>query len=138
MADAEDRSSHRDGRRFRNPWPDSEPRGLRDVIRWSLERRRQNLPPDPSPGTFPLAQSTFAQRAQRSDLSVTWVGHATVLLQLGPINVLTDPMWSERASPLSFAGPRRLVLPGVDLEALPPIDIALISHNHYDHLDRWT
>ena len=141
MVEAESRpssSTHHDGRRFRNPWPDSEPRGLRDVIRWSLQRRRQSLPPDPPPETFPLAQSTFARRADPSDLSVTWIGHATVLLQLGAINVLTDPMWSERASPVSFAGPRRLVIAGVDLEALPPIDVVLISHNHYDHLDRWT
>src|SRR5437762_4544804 len=131
-------ATHRVGRRFRNPWSDSEPRGLRDVIRWSLQRRRQNLAPDPPPGTFPLAQPTFARRAGAGDLSVTWVGHATVLLQLGPINVLTDPMWSERASPVSFAGPRRLVTAGVDLEALPTIDVVLISHNHYDHLDRAT
>jgi N-acyl-phosphatidylethanolamine-hydrolysing phospholipase D len=61
-----------------------------------------------------------------------------VLLQLGRINVLTDPMWSERASPVSFAGPRRLVAAGVELERLPPIDVVLISHNHYDHLDRPT
>jgi len=128
-------ATHRVGRRFRNPWSDSEPRGLRDVIRWSLQRRRQNLAPDPPPGTFPLAQPTFARRAAAGDLSVTWVGHATVLLQLGPINVLTDPMWSERASPVSFAGPRRLVTAGVDLEALPTIDVVLISHDHYDHLD---
>ena len=71
-------------------------------------------------------------------MSATWVGHATVLLQLGGINVLTDPMWSDRASPVSFAGPRRFVKPGVELSALPAIDAVLISHNHYDHLDRAT
>jgi N-acyl-phosphatidylethanolamine-hydrolysing phospholipase D len=58
-----------------------------------------------------------------------------VLLQIGAMNVLTDPMWSERASPVSFAGPRRFVQPGVSIDALPAIDVVLISHNHYDHLD---
>jgi N-acyl-phosphatidylethanolamine-hydrolysing phospholipase D len=66
---------------------------------------------------------------------VTWVGHSTVLIQLEEVNFLTDPQWSERASPLSFAGPRRVVPPGVRLEDLPPIDFVLISHDHYDHLD---
>lgn len=74
-------------------------------------------------------------RAHPGHRSVTWVGHATVLLQLGPLNVLTDPMWSERASPFRRIGPRRLMGPGIDLDALPPIDLVLISHNHYDHLD---
>ena len=131
-------ASLRVGGRFKNPWPDSAPRGLRDVIRWSLQRRRQNLPPNPPPGTFSLAQPTYPQRGQPADSSVTWVGHATVLLQLGAINVLTDPIWSERASPLSFAGPRRFVPAAVDFDKLPPLDVVLISHNHYDHLDRST
>jgi N-acyl-phosphatidylethanolamine-hydrolysing phospholipase D len=67
--------------------------------------------------------------------AATWVGHSTVLLQLGPLNVLTDPMWSERASPFRWIGPRRLMPPAVDFDALPEIDIVLLSHNHYDHLD---
>jgi N-acyl-phosphatidylethanolamine-hydrolysing phospholipase D len=71
-------------------------------------------------------------------LHATWVGHATLLLQFGGVNVLTDPMWSERASPVSFAGPRRFVAPGIDFDTLPPIDVVFISHNHYDHLDRPT
>jgi N-acyl-phosphatidylethanolamine-hydrolysing phospholipase D len=129
---------HHAGRGFRNPWPDSEPRGLRDVIRWSWQRRRQALAPDPMPGSMPQAQPLFAVRANDGSLSATWVGHATVFVQLGRINVLTDPMWSERASPVSFAGPRRFVAAGVELEKLPPIDVVLISHNHYDHLDRPT
>ena len=68
-------------------------------------------------------------------LSATWVGHSTVLLQLGGMNILTDPIWSMRASPVAFAGPRRLVPPAVSMDALPPIDVILLSHNHYDHLD---
>ena len=67
--------------------------------------------------------------------SVTWIGHATFLVRMDGVTFLTDPMFSERASPVSFAGPRRLVPPGVPLDALPKIDFALISHDHYDHMD---
>jgi N-acyl-phosphatidylethanolamine-hydrolysing phospholipase D len=77
-------------------------------------------------------------RADRGYRSVTWVGHSTVLLQLGPVNVLTDPVWSERASPFQWLGPRRLMSPAVDFDALPPLDVVLLSHNHYDHLDAST
>lgn len=71
----------------------------------------------------------------RGHRSVTWVGHSTLLLQLGALNVLTDPVWSERASPVRWIGPRRFTSPGVDLDALPEIDVVLQSHDHYDHLD---
>lgn len=81
-------------------------------------------------------QSGFARpRAAQGTLSATWIGHSTVLLQIGTLNVLTDPMWSGRASPVQWAGPHRLTTPGVALDALPPIDVVLLSHNHYDHLD---
>jgi N-acyl-phosphatidylethanolamine-hydrolysing phospholipase D len=76
-----------------------------------------------------------APRAARDYRSVTWVGHSTVLLQVGPFNVLTDPVWSDRASPIRWIGPRRLMPPGVRFEQLPEIDLVLLSHNHYDHLD---
>jgi L-ascorbate metabolism protein UlaG (beta-lactamase superfamily) len=68
-------------------------------------------------------------------MRVTWIGHATVLVQTEGINILTDPIWSDRASPFSFAGPKRVRAPGVRFEDLPKIDIVLISHNHYDHMD---
>ncbi|MEX2145680.1 MAG: MBL fold metallo-hydrolase [Candidatus Rokuibacteriota bacterium] len=67
--------------------------------------------------------------------TVTWVGHATLLVQLDGLNILTDPHWGERASPVGFAGPRRLVAPGMRFEDLPPIHAVVISHDHYDHLD---
>ncbi|WP_253201216.1 MBL fold metallo-hydrolase [Sphingomonas quercus] len=69
---------------------------------------------------------------------VTWIGHSTVLVQTRGLNILTDPVWAQRASPLSFAGPRRVRRPGVGLRDLPRIDIVLISHDHYDHLDTGT
>jgi N-acyl-phosphatidylethanolamine-hydrolysing phospholipase D len=75
------------------------------------------------------------ENARHSTPTVTWIGHATVLVQMNHVSFLTDPIWSDTASPVSFAGPRRFVAPGVALDALPPIDFVLISHNHYDHLD---
>lgn len=140
-------SHHRPGGGFRNPWPDAQPRGFADVLRWVIERRRKARSPKPDPLPFELARPAFAsprlvhtnpRAANDARLTVTWVGHSTMLLQLGAFNILTDPVWSERASPLRFAGPRRLMPPGVDFDALPPVDVVLLSHNHYDHLDAHT
>ncbi len=75
------------------------------------------------------------ENAKASEPSVTWVGHATFLVQIGHTTLLTDPIWSDTASPVSFVGPRRHVAPGIEIEDLPPIDFVVISHNHYDHLD---
>ena len=74
-------------------------------------------------------------RDNHTEATVTWIGHSTLLIQLNGVNVLTDPHWSERASPVSFAGPKRVMPPGLRFEDLPAIDLVLISHNHYDHLD---
>lgn len=73
--------------------------------------------------------------ALRKNPSVTWIGHSTMLVRMSGVTFLTDPIFSDRASPLSFAGPERLVPPGIPLDELPPIDFALISHDHYDHTD---
>ncbi|HTJ23075.1 MAG TPA: MBL fold metallo-hydrolase [Gemmatimonadaceae bacterium] len=92
--------------------------------------------PSPAYGSLPSrAPSIVSPRATRGYHAATWVGHSTVLLQLGPLNVLTDPIWSERASPFQWIGPRRLMPPALDFDALPEIDLVLLSHNHYDHLD---
>ncbi|HEY3067338.1 MAG TPA: MBL fold metallo-hydrolase [Methylomirabilota bacterium] len=74
-------------------------------------------------------------RRNAGDPTVTWVGHSTLLVQLDGVNVLTDPQWSSRASPVSWAGPARVTPPGLAFEALPPIHAVVISHDHYDHLD---
>jgi hypothetical protein len=80
-------------------------------------------------------QEPPAARVPKGSLIVTPVGHATFLIQLDGLNILTDPIWSERCSPVSWAGPKRYRKPGIRFEELPPIDAVLISHNHYDHLD---
>lgn len=125
--------------RFHNPWPDSEPHGLRDLMRWAAERRAGTLAPNPPRGSLPTAPPAVAHpHAAAGELRATWIGHSTALLQLGGRNVLTDPVFSERAFPVQWMGPRRLMDPGVPIEALPPLDLVVISHSHYDHLDRPT
>jgi N-acyl-phosphatidylethanolamine-hydrolysing phospholipase D len=91
----------------------------------------------PARGTppVPVANDGAQLRANGQTPTVTWIGHATVLVQMHGVNILTDPIWSERASPVSFAGPRRLVKPGLRFEDLPRIHAVVISHDHYDHLD---
>ncbi len=130
--DADQQEKHWDGKRFFNPG--AQPRGLADFLRWTTHRHRRpwraHIPS--SPGPRPV------ERVDGRDLLVTLVGHATILLQTYGLNLLTDPMWSERASPLQFLGPRRHRAPGLRFEELPPIDAILLSHNHYDHMDRPT
>jgi N-acyl-phosphatidylethanolamine-hydrolysing phospholipase D len=77
----------------------------------------------------------YDRKAMAHNPSVTWIGHATLLVRMDGVTFLTDPIFSERASPLSFAGPQRLVAPGVPLDQLPPLDFVTISHDHYDHTD---
>jgi N-acyl-phosphatidylethanolamine-hydrolysing phospholipase D len=132
-------SPHRDpSGKFRNPWPGASPHGFRDFLKWVSERRRARHSPASAP-VFQSAVPAFsAPRAAPDDVIVTWVGHSSFLLQIGSANILFDPIWSDRASPVSFAGPRRMAPPGIDFDSLPPIDLVLLSHDHYDHLDRAT
>jgi len=125
---------------FQNNHADFVPKTLAEVLRWRWNASLRGLPPAPSTPIpqvdADLAFVTANCRAGADMLpAVTWIGHATVLAQIGGLNVLTDPVFSDRASPVGFAGPRRHQPPGIALRALPRIDIVLASHNHYDHLD---
>jgi L-ascorbate metabolism protein UlaG (beta-lactamase superfamily) len=120
-------AEHFDGRRYRNPRQDV--RGFRDFVRWMRTRQRGQW------RDFENTPSGSPPPRRVADLRVTFVNHATVLLQTGDVNVLTDPVWSQRVSPVSWAGPRRHRPPGIPFEDLPQIDVVLLSHNHYDHLD---
>ncbi|MDP9108418.1 MAG: MBL fold metallo-hydrolase, partial [Pseudomonadota bacterium] len=107
-------------------------------LKWQWERTLQGVPKPPANQyQFPRMQPDLAWLSQnRSTTSATWIGHATVLMQVAGLNLITDPVFSERVSPLSFIGPRRRVPLPMTLAQLPHIDVVLISHNHYDHLDR--
>lgn len=131
---------HRPGGGFRNPWPTSQLHGFRDFLKWTLvERRRNPRPPDPDPSAFALATPQFIKPRGAPDIAtLTWVGHSSFLLQMAGLNILLDPVWSARASPVQFAGPKRRVRPGVAFDELPPIDVVAVSHDHYDHLDAGT
>jgi L-ascorbate metabolism protein UlaG (beta-lactamase superfamily) len=121
-------SDHFNGRRFFTPGAPG-PRPFADVVRWMMNRH-------PEPWTQEPDAPFLVPPLQVNDgLRVTFVNHSTVLIQTAGMNILTDPIWSERASPFSFAGPKRFAPPGFPLDKLPPLHVILISHNHYDHLD---
>ena len=120
-------SDHFDGTRFFNPGPLTD-KSLVDVLRWRFSSKFAQWPKQ-------VAIEANVPEARVAGCRATMVGHATVLIQVGGLNILTDPVWSERASPFSFAGPRRVTKPGIRFDDLPPIDIVLLSHSHYDHLD---
>jgi len=128
---------HHPKRGFRNPWPSARRDGPSGgFLRWMLERRRRSPQPDPAPSALPRVASPVLPRdLGPAVIAATWLGHSTVLIQAGGVTLLTDPVWAERASPLPFAGPRRWVPPPIAIDSLPPIDIVLQSHNHYDHFD---
>ena len=101
-----------------------------------VDRFTKPLPKQPAPNSFAIAKPRFVNpRAAANGLTITWVGHSTLLIQMGGMNILTDPVWSSVASPVSFLGPRRWVPPAIEFDELPPIDVVLMSHNHYDHCD---
>jgi L-ascorbate metabolism protein UlaG (beta-lactamase superfamily) len=123
-------SGHFDGLRF-HLGPNTREKTRMDLLAWRFGGGRAEWPdafPSPHRDAPPA-------RVAGDGLRVSYVGHASVLIQTHGVNLLVDPVWSERASPVAFAGPKRVNEPGVAFEDLPPIDAVLVSHNHYDHLD---
>jgi L-ascorbate metabolism protein UlaG (beta-lactamase superfamily) len=106
------------------------------VLRWIATRTAQRLPRPPMAPVRGIAPDLAFIRGNRATPAATWVGHSTVLLQVAGVNILTDPVFSRFASPVPFGGPRRHQPPGLALGELPRIDVVLLSHIHYDHLDR--
>ena len=123
-------SDHYDGNRFFMPGHRMA-NGFRELLKWQRDGGRQAWPeklensPQPPPPV----------RVDADDLHITFIGQSTVLIQVAGLNILTDPFFSTRASPVQWAGPKRVRPPGLALDRLPPIDVVLVSHNHYDHMD---
>lgn len=122
-------SDHFDGQRFYVPGHTHD-KSQRDLLKWSFGERRATWPRHfPSPFAAQVLPKVAGVRS-------TLIGHASFLLQVDGLNVLVDPVFSNRASPFQFAGPKRVNAPGIAFEALPHIDVVLITHNHYDHMDK--
>ena len=123
------RTDHFDGEKFHNYETGWQREG--SFLKWQMTRERGywrdfvDAPPGPRP----------PDHVDDGRVRITFVNHATMLVQMDGVNILTDPIWSERCSPLSFIGPKRHRPPGIRFTDLPPIDVVLVSHNHYDHLD---
>lgn len=124
-------SDHFNGTTFENPG-DVPAKDFFDVMKWYLQRDQGEW------NEIPENEVTFAPKpsdAVTDGMVITYVNHSTFLIQTAGVNILVDPVWSDRVSPVSYAGPKRFRPVGLKFEDLPPIDLVLISHNHYDHLD---
>ncbi|HMI67258.1 MAG TPA: MBL fold metallo-hydrolase [Cyclobacteriaceae bacterium] len=121
-------SDHFDGRRFINPGS-IKAKGFREVLKWMVARKQGEWK------EVPAGQGEKPASRFDNGIRITFVNHSTFLIQVDGVNILTDPVFSERTSPVQWAGPRRMRPPGILLEDLPAIDVLILSHNHWDHLD---
>lgn len=126
-------TDHFNGKRFKNP-SGQEAKGFKDLFKWMTAREKT-----------PWTKNMDIEFGEAPDSSpdpdkiiITFVNHSTFLIQYKGINILTDPIWSKRTSPFQWAGPERMRPPGIRFDDLPNIDLIIISHNHYDHLDEKT
>ena len=126
-------SGHFDGKQFFSPGVQTD-KGWRDLWRWRRTREPAPWPAHLDIQPFPPPPLSVGA----ADIAITHIGHATILIQTDGYNIITDPVFSERVGPFPWTGPRRVRAPGVSLDALPRIDVVLLSHNHYDHLDMRT
>jgi len=122
-------SDHFNGKTFFNPGEEST-RGLLDVLKWKLTSRAA-----PWPRRVEVERRPLPAAPGPEGVAATWVGHSTFVLRTGSVTIVTDPVFSDVAGPLPWIGPRRVAPPGVDLEAVPRVDLVLLSHDHYDHCD---
>jgi L-ascorbate metabolism protein UlaG (beta-lactamase superfamily) len=123
-------TGHFNGKEFYNPLPYVKRTRL-DTLEWMLTRERKQWPSHIDNSPHPVMQNV----ANAGALRVTFINHSSVLLQTKSLNFLFDPIWSYRASPFQWIGPARVRKPGIAFSELPKIDVVMISHNHYDHLD---
>nr|XP_033815516.1 N-acyl-phosphatidylethanolamine-hydrolyzing phospholipase D isoform X1 [Geotrypetes seraphini] len=132
----------KDGR-FVNPWPTWKPLVMQNVLKWALmEKNNSNIPgsKEDLDKALPVVEPYFIENPSlagktKAGLRVTWLGHASVMVEMDDLVFLTDPVFSQRASPVSFMGPKRFREPPCTIDQLPKIDAVMISHTHYDHLD---
>ena len=125
-----EKSDHFDGKTFHNLGESKSEKSFKDFLKWRFQSKRQEWPE-----WVDIKQQKVPNQRITKGLGVTFINHATTLIQIDGVNILTDPLYSNRTSPVSFAGPKRVKLPGVKFTDLPKIDIILISHNHYDSFD---
>jgi L-ascorbate metabolism protein UlaG (beta-lactamase superfamily) len=123
-------SDHFDGKKFFNPHRPKD-HGFTDILKMLRSYRPTKWPKQVANTHAP----SFPATLNPGEVATTFVNHATMLLQTDVLNILTDPVWAERASPVPFAGPKRVRKPGVAFDDLPKVDVILLSHNHYDHMD---
>lgn len=128
--------SHHTAKGFKNNYADVEGGSFADILRWQFNRLLNGSPLKATTPTPVVAANLGLIHSPQKAPTVTWVGHASVLVQANGLNVLTDPIFSNRASPVQSLGPARAQPPGLLINDLPSIDVVAISHNHYDHLDK--
>lgn len=124
-------SDHYDGNKFFNP-DQKQKQGFWDVVKFLTSSNKQQWPKENKNEPKPR----LSEKLSQDQIAITFINHATVLIQTPDMNIITDPVYSERVSPFTWVGPKRYREPGIAFEQLPKIDLVLVSHNHYDHLDK--